>query len=78
MSMDEIRDRVVELLHIQEGYCGHCGKSECAGKVSDSRLPNNLKTRTVLDCLQQAFDEAKKSFAVNHTTNQKEEETCLN
>jgi hypothetical protein len=38
------------------GICGHCEKKECAGKSTNSRLPNEIDTETLLRILDKILD----------------------
>jgi hypothetical protein len=40
--MADKRDELFDELYRLYGYCGHCGKKECAGKKSNSRLPDKI------------------------------------
>ena len=53
-GLEDLRDAVFEHLHKAIGYCGHCGKKTCAGKQSNSKLPESIPTRLLVE----AFDAA--------------------
>lgn len=54
-AIASIHDVLVNALHDTHGICGHCGKKKCAGKQSNSTLPDTLPTRAVLSVIQQAI-----------------------
>ena len=37
-----IEEKIYNQMHKDYGYCSHCGKKECSGKNSSSRLPKNI------------------------------------
>jgi hypothetical protein len=41
-------DAIVERLHAEAGYCGHCGKKKCPGRKKHSELPDRLPVDVVL------------------------------
>lgn len=47
------KEELIEKLHEEFGYCGHCGKRECLGRKSYSKLPITLNTDTVLKIIEQ-------------------------
>lgn len=41
-------------LHKAVGYCGYCGKPVCIGKGHYSKLPRNLSTQILIECMDKA------------------------
>ncbi len=37
---EKIEDEILTAFHKEYGYCGHCGKKDCSGKNSHSKLEN--------------------------------------
>ena len=52
-----VADKFVAALHELAGICGHCNKRKCAGRKSNSRLPEKLNTDDVLEAIQRATGE---------------------
>ena len=51
-AIEKERERIIDALHKAAGYCGHCGKRECAGRESWSELPERLMTKDILAAIQ--------------------------
>lgn len=51
-QQEKLWERALDALHNSSGICGHCGKKKCAGKQSNSTLPNRLNTDYVLAALE--------------------------
>ena len=45
-----IKERISARLHERAGLCGHCGKHSCAGRHSNSYLPELLELDDVVVC----------------------------
>jgi len=50
-TFETIEAAVYSALHERIGYCGHCGKRDCAGRVSYSQLPDSIP----FSALREAF-----------------------
>lgn len=46
-----LKERISARLHERAGLCRHCGKRECAGRQSNSYLPDRLKLDDVIYAL---------------------------
>ena len=60
-GLEDLRDAVFEHLHKAIGYCGHCGKKTCAGKQSNSKLPESIPTRLLVEAFDAAATEGDSS-----------------
>ncbi len=38
--IEKIKEDILTMFHKEYGYCGHCGKKDCGGKDSHSKLEN--------------------------------------
>jgi len=52
MRIDE--EKLMEELHRRFGRCTHCGKTDCAGKASGSKLPARMLTEGVMAAIDAA------------------------
>lgn len=48
VALHEASIEILTLLHDYMCYCDHCGKRNCAGRLSQSKLPPALDTKLVL------------------------------
>lgn len=55
MKRDDIKDLIITEMHKEWGYCGHCGKKECGGKASYSKLPQDKFIGTMILILERVF-----------------------
>jgi len=53
MSVDEIKNKILNDLHNKIGLCGHCGKINCGGKSTNSILPDVISTDVLIEILEQ-------------------------
>ena len=52
MDNEKIKDMLIDEMHKTFGS----GKSECAAKISNSRLPDKINTVAMLDIINRLFD----------------------
>ena len=54
-KLDGAYEKIIDDLHKRVGLCSHCGKTDCAGKASGSKLPGVIATAEILSSLQSVF-----------------------
>jgi hypothetical protein len=50
MSEDEL-NKILNEMHKNFGVCGHCGRWDCGGKSTNSKLPDKIDTEVMLEIL---------------------------
>ena len=63
-KLDGAYEKIIDDLHKRVGLCSHCGKTDCAGKASGSKLPGAIATAEILSSLQAVFRTLKEQEKV--------------
>ena len=57
--LQELKDNILNKIHKEFGICGHCGKKDCNGKTSYSKLKLSKESDRILDILLEEIDKIK-------------------
>lgn len=53
----EIKDKIIIEIIERHGYCGHCGKKSCPGKLSFGRPPRSIGYSNLMKILNEVLGE---------------------